>query len=103
MKCSIVRTHERGRALRDGAWRDPVEGAIRMFSYRHEVLRRDVSVLSVARQARGGAALPPLIPDLHEPQLVTFGTSPFFAMMVAGWEEIAGQRYYQGWYIRFGE
>lgn len=41
----------------------------------------------------------PPIPNLWQPELVTFMSDR--AMMVAGFEEIEGQRYYQGWWIRW--
>ena len=100
MKCTIVRTHEKGHTLRDTAFGPAVEGPVEMSSYYHDGLRRYVEVLSVVRRHHGGASKTSLIPDLHEPHLVTFG-SEAQAMMVSGWEEIHGQRYYQGWYVRF--
>jgi hypothetical protein len=45
------------------------------------------------------ATLPSAIPDLLEPQLLTVNSER--GMMVVGFEEIAGVRYYQGWWMQW--
>ncbi|WP_116793118.1 SOS response-associated peptidase family protein [Achromobacter dolens] len=49
--------------------------------------------------AKFGATVPSAIPDLLEPQLLTFASDR--GMMVVGFEEIAGVRYYQGWWMQW--
>lgn len=39
----------------------------------------------------------PPFPDLMDVELMTFSSNR--AMMIRGFEEIEGSRYYQGWYI----
>ena len=100
MIVTVTRTHHRGQLLPDRD-RIAVPGPVRMQVVRHEALRRDVSQLVVWRSTRGGASVgPPPIPPLNDPQLLAL-VSEYGAMMVAGFEEIDGQRYYQGWYIRY--
>ncbi|EFV84168.1 hypothetical protein HMPREF0005_02910 [Achromobacter xylosoxidans C54] len=49
--------------------------------------------------AKFGARIPSAIPDLLDPVLLTFGSDR--GMMVCGFEEIAGVRYYQGWWMQW--
>ncbi|WAI82283.1 MULTISPECIES: hypothetical protein [Achromobacter] len=46
-----------------------------------------------------GATVPSAIPDLLNPQLLTFSSDR--SMMVVGFEEIDGRRYYQGWRMQW--
>ena len=98
--CTVTRTHRLGRSLR-GQFDTPVPGPVEMASIIHPGLKREVKYLTVARQAHFGASNSPPIPDLYEPQIITFGSDR--AMMFSGFEQIDGQRYYQGWWIRFDE
>jgi hypothetical protein len=75
----------------------PIKGTVRMQTVHHEGLRRPVPILTVASFEQFGASRPPRIPDLLEPQLLTFGSDR--GMMVRGYEEIDGRRFYQGWWI----
>lgn len=100
MKCTITRTHSKGRLLSDRDYESPVDGPIQMWTKRHVELRRDIKVLTVKRRGGSGVDVAGPIPDLYEPEWVTF-MSERGAMMVTGWEEIDGQRFYQGWYVRF--
>ena len=97
--CTIIRTHRRGHALRDRDFDPPVSGPIRMGTTIHPTLKRYVNYLVVARNGQFGADEAPPIPALWEPELLTFMSDR--AMMLAGFEEIEGQRYYQGWWIQW--
>lgn len=65
----------------------------------HQGLNRHVPRMTMEALAKFGATVPSAIPDLLEPQLLTFGSDR--GMMVAGFEEIAGVRYYQGWWLQW--
>jgi hypothetical protein len=39
-----------------------------------------------------------VLPDLHDVELIAFGER---AMMLNGFEEVDGSRYYQGWWVRW--
>ncbi|HYG44030.1 MAG TPA: hypothetical protein VEA17_14005 [Bordetella sp.] len=93
--CIVRRTHRHGRQLREGDW-IPVPGPVTMYSIYRENMRRYVQCFKVMRM-NVGATLPSPIPDLMDVELLTFSTDR--AMMVRGFEEIDGARYYQGWYI----
>jgi len=62
--------------------------------------RDNRSVLFSDRMAHGGADRPPPIPHLMDVVLMGFRSDR--AMMVRGFEEIDGARYYQGWHITWG-
>lgn len=69
-----------------------------MITIFKEDQRRWVECLQVQRQEEhGGKHLASPFPDLVDVKLVAFGTVR--GMMVAGFEEIDGARYYQSWYI----
>lgn len=70
-----------------------------MQSIHHEALKRTVAMLTIYDLAHFGAVQPPKIPNLWEPKLLTFGSDR--GMMVCGWEEIDGQRFYQGWWLQW--
>lgn len=99
MKASVIRTHRNGMKPQDRDRDPPVLGEIMLHSQRHPQLNRTVSYLKMKEMAHGGIFHPPKIPDLQDPQLLTLATG-VGAMMIAGFEEINGRRYYQGWYIR---
>lgn len=98
-KCTITRTHRQGIALRDRDFDPPIAGPVQSASYMHPVLRRMVQYLYVPRMAHGGLEMPEPIPKLYEPKIVTFGSE--VATMISGFEELGGQRLYQGWYIKW--
>lgn len=98
-KCTITRTHRRGQPLRDRDFDPPVPGPVSMASVMDEGLKRMADRLTIDRMTRDGGAVPSPIPDLYEPQLVTFGTEG--GLVVKGFEIIDGRRYYQSWYIRW--
>lgn len=96
--CTVRRTHRLGRPLRESDW-TATPGPVSMYSIFREDMRRYVRCFKVERTQKG-PLLPPEIPDLMDVELLTFGTER--AMMVRGFEEIDGVRYYQGWYISWG-
>ncbi|MCP2517375.1 hypothetical protein M5J07_20720 [Achromobacter mucicolens] len=64
-----------------------------------EDMRRYISVMTLDTLAKCGASQKGPIPDLLEPELLTFGSDR--GMMVCGFEEIDGRRYYQGWWMQW--
>ncbi|HAP28192.1 MAG TPA: hypothetical protein DCR74_21840 [Achromobacter sp.] len=70
-----------------------------MYSIMRDDLRRYISVMTLDAFAKFGASQKSPIPDLLEPELLTFGSDR--GMMVCGFEEIDGQRYYQGWWMQW--
>lgn len=102
MNVTITRTHRLGQPLRP-ADRITVPGPIIMETVYSQTMRRYVEQLVVWRSTHGGATpAPSPIPALNDPQILTLATE-YGGMMLSGFEEIEGRRYYQGWYIRFGE
>lgn len=99
--CSVVRTHHLGERRHDHDQAPPVVGAVRMYSILNKALNRYVSVMTMDGMLKFGATQKATIPDLIEPQLLTFGSDR--GMMVCGFEEIAGVRYYQGWWMQWVE
>lgn len=97
--CSVTRTHRRGVALRDRDFDPPVDGDAALFSAMHPELKRMVQIMTLRTAGWEGPSYRPPIPDLLQPELITFASDR--AMMIAGFEEIDGQRFYQGWYVRF--
>jgi hypothetical protein len=99
LHCLVLRTHRFGQCLRDVDYGEPMEGVVSMYSTYHQLLRRHVQVMTLDSQGQFGALQKSAIPDLLEPQLLTFGSNR--GMMVSGMEEISGHRYYQGWWIQW--
>lgn len=98
-QCSVLRTHHLGERRRDNDPGQPVVGTVRMYSMLHKGLNRHVPRMTMEALAKFGATVPGAIPDLLEPQLLTFASDR--GMMVVGFEEIAGVRYYQGWWMQW--
>lgn len=98
--CTVCRTHRYGRPLEQSEWKF-VPGPVIMYSIYREAQRRWVSCLQVQRDLGGGATGESPFPDLMDVELMTFSTNR--AMMIRGFEEIDGSRYYQGWYIVWDE
>lgn len=69
-------------------------------SFRQE-MRRYVTVMTMDSLEKFGKTKRAPIPDLLEPQLLTFSSER--GMMVCGFEEINGKRYYQGWWMQWME
>lgn len=94
MLCSVVRTHHLGQKRRDNDPAPPVRGSVRTYSIEHSDLRRQVRVMTLVTGTG-----PHHIPDLIDPQLLTFNSAR--GMMVCGFEEVEGRRYYQGWWLQW--
>lgn len=70
-----------------------------MYSIMHAGLRRHVQIMTM-KPLHGYDPAPQVsIPDLIEPQLLTFSSDR--GMMVVGFEEVDNQRYYQGWWMQW--
>lgn len=94
--CIITRTHRRGRKLSQRDWPEPVPGPVIFQIARHAELNRELPRLVALRtEANARDSIPPL----YEPQILTMMSNQ--GMILAGFEEIDGQRYYQGWYIQW--
>ncbi len=98
-QCSVLRTHHLGERRRDNDPGQPVVGTVHMYTMPHQELNRHVPRLTMESLAKFGARIPSAIPDLLDPVLLTFGSDR--GMMVCGFEEIAGVRYYQGWWMQW--
>ncbi|CAB3636403.1 hypothetical protein [Achromobacter pestifer] len=99
MLCTVVRTHHPGEKRHD---RDPgptITGTVRMYSVLREGLKRYIRVMTMDDLAKFGATAKSPIPDLLQPELLTFSSDR--GMMVCGFEEIDGKRYYQGWWMQW--
>ncbi|MNV83766.1 hypothetical protein D3C71_1775900 [compost metagenome] len=99
MRCSVTRTHHLGQKRRDNDPAPAVVGPVHMYSITREDLRRHITVMTMAGLAKFGATAESPIPDLLEPELLTFSSDR--GMMVCGFEEIDGRRYYQGWWMQW--
>jgi hypothetical protein len=99
MLCTVVRTHYLGQKRRDNDPAPPVTGTVRMYTIMSEELRRHIQVMTMDGLAKFGRTEKSPIPDLLEPELLTFGSDR--GMMVCGFEEINGRRYYQGWWMQW--
>ncbi|MNV16771.1 hypothetical protein D3C71_1075400 [compost metagenome] len=99
MRCSVVRTHYLGQKRRDNDPAPAVTGTVRMYSITREDMRRQIRVMTMDSLAKFGAPSKGSIPDLLEPELLTFSSDR--GMMVCGFEEIDGRRYYQSWWVQW--
>lgn len=98
---TILRTHYRGQKcdLRDV---EPLKGPISYSTQYFPELNRHVDCMRIKRgHYRDGRERPDAAPPLCEPRILTFDTEN--GMMITGFEQIDGCRYYQGWYIRWVE
>lgn len=98
-QCQVIRTHHLGQRRAERDQSAPITGTVRMYAKHYPELNRYIEVMSLDSLAQFGATLRAPIPDLYEPRLLTFFSDR--GMMVAGFEEIAGQRYYQGWWMQW--
>lgn len=96
--CTVYRTHKLGKALPNFRLGPGVAGRVMLKGINHEGLHRAVRVLEI-RAVGAAHADKPLIPSLHEPQMMAFNSDR--GMMAVGFEEINGQRYYQGWWFQW--
>lgn len=98
-QCAVQRTHHRGERRRDNDPGQIVTATVHMFSVYHEELKREVTIMSMMPTHRYEAPPSTEFPNLLEPQLLTFSSDR--GMMVVGFEEIDGRRYYQGWWMQW--
>ena len=99
MLCTVTRTHHLGVKRHD---RDPgpaFTGTVRMYSIMRDDMKRYIRVMTMDGLQKFGATAKSAIPDLLQPELLTFSSDR--GMMVCGFEEIDGRRYYQGWWMQW--
>lgn len=72
-----------------------------MYSIMREDMKRYIRVMTMDGLQKFGATDKGAIPDLLQPELLTFSSD--CGMMVCGFEEIDGCRYYQGWWMQWHE
>lgn len=94
--CTVTRTHRLGQPLDKRDWPAPIPGPVYFQSANSPTLNRQVNQLIVHRTEAD--QLHP-IPPLCDPRILTMSSN--HGMIVSGFEEIDGRRYYQGWYIRW--
>lgn len=100
--CTVRRTHREGEPIAGGHFGTGVSGCIRMFAAPHQELRRTVKILQIIADGESGHAVATsLIPDLIEPELLTFSSDR--GMMIVGFEQIGRRRFYQGWWLQWTE
>ncbi|CUI77512.1 Uncharacterised protein [Achromobacter kerstersii] len=99
MLCTVTRTHHLGEKRRDNDPAPSVTGVVRMYSIMREDLKRYIRVMTMDGLKTFGATQKGEIPDLLQPELLTFASDR--GMMVCGFEEIDGRRYYQGWWMQW--
>jgi hypothetical protein len=99
MKASIIRTHRFGKLLHDRDWEAAVPGPVHMYWMPHPELKRTTARLTLSRHDQFGGYIASPIPDLHEPELIALDSDRI--IVVTGFEEIEGRRYYQTWRIMF--
>jgi hypothetical protein len=98
--CQIYRTHREGQPIARGDLGAGVVGCVSMYSIPHADMKRTVNVMKVTGPMDAAQARPtPLIPELIDPQILTFGSDR--GMMISGFEEIGKQRFYQGWWMQW--
>lgn len=95
--CSVTLTHRLGHKLAPDQWEPAHPGLVKMVIKTDENGGNRVQVMSMDSLAQFGATIRSPIPDLYEPQMLKFNSEK--GMMVVGFEEIDGRRYYQGWWI----
>jgi hypothetical protein len=73
----------------------PVEGVVTLASVQRTDLNRMARFLTIdCHEAHRKS-----FPELWDPQWLTFGSER--GCMIVGFEEVDGQRYYQGWYVQW--
>lgn len=96
----VHRTHARGQQLEKKDMDGPHPGRVHMYSHFKPELRRQVSVMELA--ASGNPGQPDYkvgLPQLLDPTLLTFDSQR--GLVVTGFEEIDGARFYQGWWVQW--
>ncbi|MDQ2140559.1 hypothetical protein RBI13_06655 [Alcaligenaceae bacterium A4P071] len=98
--CTVFRTHESGKPKQRGILGPGTNGTISMHSTLNNEMKRYVSCMELREHGR--ESVPgerPLIPSLHDMKVLTFHSHR--GMMVVGFEEINGHRFYQGWLLHW--
>lgn len=95
-RCTVTRTHRYGQKLDPKEWSAPLPGPVFLQTTHSKSLNRTVIQLTVIRPE---AHQSDVIPALCDPQILSMSSGQ--GMMFAGFEELDGRRYYQGWYIRW--
>ncbi|CAB3712618.1 hypothetical protein [Achromobacter marplatensis] len=99
MLCTVTRTHYLGEKRREIDPAPSITGVVRIYSIMREDLKRYIRVMTMDGLQKFGATQKGEIPDLLQPELLTFASDR--GMMVCGFEEIDGRRYYQGWWMQW--
>jgi len=98
MQVTVILTHHRGAPVNvhQLEQQPAYSGQLNVFLASIEGLRRAsrVAALRPLEQTTSEA----LLPDLHDIELLAFGER---AMMLAGFEEVGGRRFYQGWWVHW--
>lgn len=97
--CAVQRTHHRDERRRPNDPGQIVNATVHMSSMYYEQLKREVTIMSMMPTHGYDAPPTTIFPNLFNPQLLTFSSDR--GMMVCGFEEIDGRRYYQGWWMQW--
>jgi hypothetical protein len=98
MKVNVILTHARGRSINVHRLEQEriFAGDLIVYLAAIEGLRRASRIAALRPLARSLGEH--VLPDLHDVELIAFGER---AMMLNGFEEVDGSRYYQGWWVRW--
>jgi hypothetical protein len=98
MLVTVILTHTRGApiAVNQLEQQPAHEGRLNVYLATIDGLRRAsrVAALQPIERVRDSRRLP----ELHDIELLAFGER---AMMLSGFEEVDGRRFYQGWWVRW--
>jgi hypothetical protein len=98
MVVTVIRTHSEGRAVDPGRLEQQpaARGDLRVHLGPVAGLRRAARTACLALPQSSRAER--VLPDLHDVELIALADR---AMMLTGFEEVLGRRFYQGWWIRW--
>jgi hypothetical protein len=100
MHCIVQRTHRQGQPLELGRMDGPYSGRVHMYSQYRADLRRQVVIMELAGEGNPGQPnYRQAIPQLLDPAMLTFNSEK--GMVITGFEELSGARYYQGWWLQW--
>jgi len=100
LTCTVQRTHESGRPKQRGILGPGTKGTVSMYSITHAEMKRSVRIMQlIAAGQESAPGAQPLIPCLMDPEILTFSSAR--GMMIVGFEEIGGHRFYQGWLLHW--
>ncbi|MET0184928.1 MAG: hypothetical protein ABW210_05675 [Achromobacter sp.] len=98
--CTVQRTHEAGKPKQRGILGPGLRGNVSMYAITHADMKRNVRVMQLLEPGEESTPdVRPLIPCLFDPEILTFSSTR--GMMVVGFEELCGHRYYQGWLLHW--